>query len=368
MKTFKITTLPGDGIGPEVMDVALAVLDLVGSEYGLNFEIKSELAGGASLDQFNEPITESALQSCLESDAVLLGAVGGPKWNNLPQEKKPEKGLLKLREVLGLFSNLRPAKIFAPLADASSLKKDVIVGSDVMVVRELTGGIYFGEPRGHDKHEGFNTLRYKKHEVERIAKVAFELARKRNGHVTSVDKANVLDSSQFWRDVVHEVHKDYQDVPLSDMYVDNAAMQLVRDPKQFDVIVTQNLFGDILSDITAMITGSLGMLPSASIGEKHAMYEPVHGTAPEIAGQNKANPIAMICSVAMMMEITLNQPEAAHRLNNAIESVLENGIRTIDIASTDSTIVTTDGMRDEIIHAFQQTNKSIIDSRELVRE
>ena len=367
MKTFKITTLPGDGIGPEVMDAALAVLDLVGSEYGLNFEIKSELAGGASLDQFNEPITESALQSCLESDAVLLGAVGGPKWDNLPQEKKPEKGLLKLREVLGLFSNLRPAKIFAPLADASSLKKDVIVGSDVMVVRELTGGIYFGEPRGHDKDEGFNTLRYKKYEVERIAKVAFELARKRNGHVTSVDKANVLDSSQFWRDVVHEVHKDYQNVPLSDMYVDNAAMQLVRDPKQFDVIVTQNLFGDILSDITAMITGSLGMLPSASIGEKHAMYEPVHGTAPEIAGQNKANPIAMICSVAMMMEITLNQPEAANRLNNAIESVLENGIRTIDISSSDSTIVTTDGMRDEIIHAFQQTDKTILDSRELVK-
>ena len=211
-------------------------------------------------------------------------------------------------------------------------------------------------------------LRYKKYEVERIAKVAFELARKRNGHVTSVDKANVLDSSQFWRDVVHEVHKDYQDVPLSNMYVDNAAMQLVRDPKQFDVIVTQNLFGDILSDITAMITGSLGMLPSASIGEKHAMYEPVHGTAPEIAGQNKANPIAMICSVAMMMEITLNQPEAAHRLNNAIESVLENGIRTIDIASTDSTIVTTDGMRDEIIHAFQQADKSILHSRDLVRE
>ena len=368
MRTFKITTLPGDGIGPEVMDVALAVLDLVGSEYGLNFEIKSELAGGASLDQFNEPITESALQSCLESDAVLLGAVGGPKWDNLPQEKKPERGLLKLREVLGLYSNLRPAKIFAPLADASSLKKDVIVGSDVMVVRELTGGIYFGEPRGYDEHEGFNTLRYKKYEVERIAKVAFELARKRNGHVTSVDKANVLDSSQFWRNVVHQVHQDYQDIPLSDMYVDNAAMQLVRDPKQFDVIVTQNLFGDILSDITAMITGSLGMLPSASIGEKHAMYEPVHGSAPEIAGQNKANPIAMICSVAMMLEITLNQPEAAHRLNNAIESVLENGIRTIDIASSDSTIVTTDGMRDEIIHAFQQMDKSILHSRELVRE
>ena len=368
MKSFKITTLPGDGIGPEVMNAALAVLDVGGNEYDLNFKIITELAGGASFDQYNEPITESALQSCLESEAVLLGAVGGPKWDNLPQEKKPEKGLLKLREVLGLFSNLRPAKIFAPLADASSLKKDVIIGSDVMVVRELTGGIYFGEPRGHDEREGFNTLRYKKYEVERIAKVAFELARKRNGHVTSVDKANVLDSSQFWRNVVHEIHQDYQDVPLSDMYVDNAAMQLVRDPKQFDVIVTQNLFGDILSDITAMITGSLGMLPSASIGEKHAMYEPVHGTAPEIAGQNKANPIAMICSVAMMLEITLNQPEAAHRINNAIEAVLEKGIRTIDIASQDSTIVTTDGMRDEIIREFQQTDKSFSISHELVRE
>ncbi|MBT3180083.1 MAG: 3-isopropylmalate dehydrogenase [Candidatus Marinimicrobia bacterium] len=368
MKSFKITTLPGDGIGPEVMDAALAILGLVGSEYELNFEIITELAGGASFDKFNEPITESALQSCLESDAVLLGAVGGPKWDNLPQNKKPEKGLLKLREVLGLFSNLRPAKIFAPLADASSLKKDVIVGSDVMVVRELTGGIYFGEPRGHNKQEGFNTLRYKKYEVERIAKVAFELAKKRNGHVTSVDKANVLDSSQFWRDVVHEVHQDYKDVPLSDMYVDNAAMQLVRDPKQFDVILTQNLFGDILSDITAMITGSMGMLPSASIGENHAMYEPVHGTAPEIVGLNKANPIAMIGSVAMMLEITLNQPEAAHRINMAIETVLEKGIRTIDIASPNSTIVSTDGMRNEIIHAFQDSDQSIKSSRELVKE
>ena len=354
MRTFKITTLPGDGIGPEVMDVALAVLDLVGSEYGLNFEIKSELAGGASLDQFNEPITESALQSCLESDAVLLGAVGGPKWDNLPQEKKPEKGLLKLREVLGLFSNLRPAKIFAPLADASSLKKDVIVGSDVMVVRELTGGIYFGEPRGHDKHEGFNTLRYKKYEVERIAKVAFELARKRNGHVTSVDKANVLDSSQFWRNVVRDVHQQYNHISLTDMYVDNAAMQLVRDPKQFDVIVTQNMFGDILSDITAMITGSLGMLPSASVGENHALYEPVHGTAPEIAGQNKANPIAMISSVAMMLEITLNLPQAANQVRSAIESVLNAGFSTPDTASDGSKVVSTTGMRDRIIESFKK--------------
>ena len=349
MKTFKITTLPGDGIGPEVMDAALAVLDLVGSEYGLNFEIKSELAGGASLDQFNEPITESALQSCLESDAVLLGAVGGPKWDNLPQEKKPEKGLLKLREVLGLFSNLRPAKIFAPLADASSLKKDVIVGSDVMVVRELTGGIYFGEPRGHDKHEGFNTLRYKKYEVKRIAKVAFELARKRNGNVTSVDKANVLDSSKFWRDVVHEVHKDYQDVPLSDMYVDNAAMQLVRDPKQFDVIVTQNLFGDILSDITAMITGSLGMLPSASIGEKHAMYEPVHGSAPDIAGKGIANPIATILSFSMALKYSLDLDKESENLDQAVQKVLDDGLRTKDILSKGKKEVSTSQMGDAII-------------------
>lgn len=367
-KSYKLAVLPGDGIGPEVMDAALAVLDLVGSEYGFNFKIKTELVGGESLDQFNEPITDSALQSCLESDAVLLGAVGGSKWDNLPQEKKPEKGLLKLREVLGLFSNLRPAKIYAPLADASSLKKDVIIGSDVMVVRELTGGIYFGNPRGHNEQEGFNTLRYKKYEVERIAKVAFELARKRNGHVTSVDKANVLDSSQFWRNVVHEVHQGYQDVPLSNMYVDNAAMQLVRDPKQFDVIVTQNMFGDILSDINAMITGSMGMLPSASMGENHAMYEPVHGTAPEIAGQNKANPIAMIGSVEMMLEITLNQAEAAHRLNTSIELVLENGIRTIDIASPDSTIVTTNGMKEKIIQAFKQTNQSFSSSHEIVKE
>ncbi len=369
-KSYKLAVLPGDGIGPEVMASALGVLDAVGDHYNLNFDLQTELVGGASLDQCGDPITDEVLDICKGSDAVLLGAVGGSKWDNFSQEKKPEKGLLRLRESLGLFSNLRPATIYAPLADASSLKRDVIIGSDVMVVRELTGGIYFGEPRGHDEQEGFNTLRYKKYEVERIAKVAFELARKRNGHVTSVDKANVLDSSQFWRNVVREVHQNYKDVSLSDMYVDNAAMQLVRDPKQFDVIVTQNMFGDILSDITAMITGSLGMLPSASVGENHAMYEPVHGTAPEIAGQNKANPIAMIGSVAMMLEITMNLPRAARQMNAAIESVLETGYRTMDIATSDSIIVSTSEMRDHIIQAFEKRVGQVVSetSYELVKE
>ena len=354
MNKTKLTILPGDGIGPEVIDAALAILDVVGNQFNLEFDLQMELVGGASLDIYGEPITDTALEKCKRSDAVLLGAVGGQKWDNLPQEKKPEKGLLKLRESLGLFSNLRPAIIFEPLADASSLKKNVIVGSDVLVVRELTGGIYYGEPRGYNNQEGFNTLRYRKNEVQRIAHVAFKLADKRNGHVTSVDKANVLDSSQFWRNIVHDVHMQYNHIPLTDMYVDNAAMQLVRDPKQFDVILTQNLFGDILSDITAMITGSLGMLPSASIGENHALYEPVHGTGPDIAGQNKANPIAMISSVAMMLEITLNFPEAAKQINTAIDTVLNEGVRTADIAHHDSAAVSTSEMRDYIIESFKE--------------
>ena len=354
MKSLKLTILPGDGIGPEVMDSALVVLDMVRAHYNLNFELQTELMGGVSIDQCGEPITEDVLEKCKASDAVLLGAVGGLKWDDLPPENKPEKGLLRLRQELGLFCNLRPAKIYPPLADASSLKKDVIIGSDIMVVRELTSGIYFGEPRGFNQDEGYNTLYYKRNEVERIAKSAFELAQKRNGHVTSVDKSNVLDSSQFWRNVVHEVHQNYRDIPLKDMLVDNVAMQLVSNPKQFDVIVTQNLFGDILSDITAMLTGSLGMLPSASIGETHALYEPVHGTAPDIAGQNKANPIAMISSVAMMLEITLNLPHAAREVNKAIESVLNEGYRTPDIGSDGSTIISTTEMRDQIIHTFEK--------------
>tara|TARA_Y100001970_G_C14239155_1_gene863795 strand:+ start:1959 stop:3077 length:1119 start_codon:yes stop_codon:yes gene_type:complete len=370
MKSLKLTILPGDGIGPEVMDAALAILDVIGVHYNLNFEFQSELMGGASIDRCGEPITVDVLEKCKASDAVLLGAVGGLKWDDLPPEKKPEKGLLRLREELGLFCNLRPAKIYTPLADASTLKRDVIVGSDIMVVRELTSGIYFGEPRGLNRDEGYNTLYYKRNEVERIAKSAFKLAQKRNGHVTSVDKSNVLDSSQFWRNIVHEVHKDFKDVPLTDMLVDNAAMQLVRDPKQFDVVVTQNLFGDILSDITAILTGSLGMLPSASIGDTHALYEPVHGTAPDIAGQNKANPIAMISSVAMMLEITLNLPQAALELNQAIESVLNEGYRTLDIASEGSIIISTTDMRDQIIQTFEKNVVQVtnMSSQEFVKE
>ena len=370
MKETKLTILPGDGIGPEVMDAALAVLDVVGNQFNLKFELQTELIGGASLDVCGEPITDAVLEKCKESDAVLLGAVGGPKWDGLSQEKKPEKGLLRLRESLGLFSNLRPATVYKSLAGASSLKEDVIIGSDILVVRELTGGIYFGKPRGYNQEEGYNTLRYTRVEVERIAKVAFELAEKRNGHVTSVDKANVLDSSQFWRNVIHDVHQQYNHISLKDMYVDNAAMQLVRDPKQFDVIVTQNMFGDILSDITAMITGSLGMLPSASVGENHALYEPVHGTAPEIAGQNKANPIAMINSVAMMLEITMDLPQAAKHVNAAIESVLNAGFSTSDTASHGSTVVSTKGMRDGIIESIKKNieHAETEPAQELVKE
>ena len=358
MKSYKLISLPGDGIGPEVMNSALQLLHAVSEIYDFNFEVTEHLVGGASLDHCGMPISEEVLEKCKNSDAVLLGAVGGPKWDNLPQEKKPEKGLLKLRDSLSLFSNLRPAKVYESLADASTLKKDVILGSDIMVVRELTGGIYFGEPRGYDENEGYNTLKYTKKEVQRIAKIAFRLASKRNGEVTSVDKANVLDSSQFWRNIVHEVHDQYSDLTLKDMYVDNAAMQIVLNPKQFDVILTQNLFGDILSDITAMITGSLGMLPSASIGEKHALYEPVHGSAPEIAGSNKANPIAMISSLAMMLEITMGLPNVAKEINNAVETVLRSGVRTSDISMYGVSPVTTSEMTNYITQSFIENSKS----------
>ena len=348
-----IAVLPGDGIGPEVINEAIKIIKSVEDVTGNKYDLEYGIVGGEAIDKFGIPLTEDTIKLIENSKAVLFGAVGGPKWDGLSQEKKPENGLLRLRESLGLFSNLRPATVYKPLAGASSLKEDIIIGSDILVVRELTGGIYFGKPRGYNQEEGYNTLRYTRVEVERIAKVAFELAEKRNGHVTSVDKANVLDSSQFWRNVIHDVHQQYNHISLKDMYVDNAAMQLVRDPKQFDVIVTQNMFGDILSDITAMITGSLGMLPSASVGENHALYEPVHGTAPEIAGQNKANPIAMISSVAMMLEITMDHPQAAKHVIAAIESVLNAGFSTSDIASDGSTVVSTTGMRDRIIESFK---------------
>jgi len=352
MKTFKIAVLPGDGIGPEVMNAALNVLDKVGELESVKFAYETALIGGSAIDESGAPLSEATLDMCRRSDAILLGAVGGPGWESLPQDQKPEQALLKLRSGLGLFSNLRPAVVFPALAGASSLREDIVSGVDVMVVRELTGGIYFGSPKGADETRGWNTMVYEKHEVERITRVAFDLARKRKGRVTSVDKANVLDVSQFWRDIVIDIHKEYPDVELDHMYVDNAAMQLVRSPKQFDVIVTGNLFGDILSDIAAMVTGSLGMLPSASLGEKHALYEPVHGSAPDIAGQNKANPLAMISSVAMMLNYTLDMPQAGAAIQEAVATVLDAGYRSQELYQDGDKLVSTTQMQDLVLDAL----------------
>lgn len=354
MSSYKIAVLPGDGIGPEVMDAALKVLDAVGDQEGVKFEYEYAQVGGCAIDATGSPLSKETLDMCQRSDAVLLGAVGGPKWESVPQDQKPEQALLQLRGGLGLYSNLRPAVVFPALADASSLREEVVSGVDVMVVRELTGGIYFGKPKGSDENKGWNTMVYERHEVERIARVAFDLARKRSGRVTSVDKANVLDVSQFWRDIVVEVHKDYPDVELDHMYVDNAAMQLVRTPKQFDVIVTGNMFGDILSDIAAMVTGSLGMLPSASLGEKFALYEPVHGSAPDIAGENKANPLAMIMSVSMMLSYTLDMGAAGAALQEAVSNVLEAGYRTGEIYQDGDKLVTTTEMSEKVIEALRK--------------
>jgi len=354
MASYKIAVLPGDGIGPEVMAAALKVLDAVGEIEKVRFEYEYAQVGGCAIDETGYPLSEETLELCKRSDAVLLGAVGGPKWESLPQDRKPEQALLKLRSGLGLYSNLRPAVVFPALADASSLREEIVSGVDVMVVRELTGGIYFGSPKGADENKGWNTMVYERHEVERIARVAFKLAQKRGGRLTSVDKANVLDVSQFWRDIVIEVHKDYPDVELDHMYVDNAAMQLVRTPKQFDVIVTGNMFGDILSDIASMVTGSLGMLPSASMGEKYALYEPVHGSAPDIAGEKKANPLAMIMSVSMMLSYTLDLPHAGAAVQQAVSEVLEAGYRTGEIFQEGDKLVNTDEMGDQVIKRLHQ--------------
>ena len=349
MKSFKIAVLGGDGIGPEVMDAALKVLDKIGEMESVDFQYEYAQVGGCAIDETGSPLSEATLELCRRSDSVLLGAVGGPKWENLPQDKKPEQALLGLREGLGLYSNLRPANVFPALAGASSLREEIVSGVDVMVVRELTGGIYFGSPKGADADKGWNTMVYERHEVERIAHVAFDLAQKRNGKLTSVDKANVLDVSQFWRDIVIEVHKQYPDVELDHMYVDNACMQMVRDPKQFDVIVTGNMFGDILSDVAAMVTGSLGMLPSASLGSEYALYEPVHGSAPDIAGQNKANPLAMILSVAMMLNYTLEMPRAGRVLMEGVSELLEEGYRTTELHQAGDKLVSTSEMSELLI-------------------
>ncbi|MGL5941251.1 MAG: 3-isopropylmalate dehydrogenase [Waterburya sp.] len=338
-KQHKITLLPGDGIGPEIMSVAVQVLKAIASKYNLELTFTEALIGGAAIDETGEPLPAETLEACRQSDAVLLAAIGGYKWDNLPRQQRPETGLLALRAGLGLFANLRPATILPQLIDASSLKREVVEGVDIMVVRELTGGIYFGQPKGiftteTGEQRGVNTMAYSVSEIDRIARVGFETAQKRRGKLCSVDKANVLDVSQLWRDRVTAMAQKYSDVELSHLYVDNAAMQLVRAPKQFDTIVTGNLFGDILSDAAAMLTGSIGMLPSASLAADGAgVFEPVHGSAPDIAGQDKANPLAQVLSTAMMLRYSLNEPAAADEIETVVNQVLEQGYRTGDIMS-----------------------------------
>ena len=336
---IKIALLPGDGIGPEIMESAVGLVKSIADRYNLSISFSEQLVGGASIDEYGEPLTEQVLEECYDANAVLLGAVGGEKWENLEHQKKPEAGLLKLRKSLGLFANIRPAKIYPAFIDASSLKADVLSGTDFVVLRELTGGIYFGEPRGYDETHGWNTMSYKKDEVDRIVHMAFEMAKQRNGKLTSVDKANVLEVSQFWRSRVNEIKEKFPEITLQHMYVDNASMQIVRDPTQFDVIVTGNMFGDIVSDIAGMITGSLGMLPSASLGDQYALYEPVHGSAPDIAGKDMANPIAMLSSVAMMFNHSFQMTQAAEIIEKAIERSLEQGFRTQDIFSEGKELV-----------------------------
>ena len=354
----KILVLPGDGIGVEVADQTIRVIEKL-NQQGLNASYEKELVGGASYDVNGEPLTEAVLEKAINSDAILLGAVGGSKWDDVERSKRPEAGLLSLRKELELFANLRPALVFDALVSASTLKHEVVNNLDIMIVRELTGGVYFGQPRGiEDTPNGkkaIDTQIYHDYEIDRIARVAFDLARKRNNKVTSVEKANVMETGVLWREVVKETHKDFKDISLENMLADNCAMQLVRNPKQFDVIVTDNLFGDLLSDCAAMLTGSLGMLPSASLGEekngkRHGLFEPVHGSAPDIAGQDKANPIATILSLSMMLKYNLNKPELSNKVENAVQQILSEGYRTGDIyTNEDQTLVSCSKMGDLII-------------------
>jgi 3-isopropylmalate dehydrogenase len=343
---FKIAVLSGDGIGPEVMSEGTQVLKQAAGIFGFDVELEQGIVGGASIDAHGKPLTDPVLKLAKESDAVLLGAMGGPKWDGLDYSMRPERALLGLRQELGLFANLRPVKLFSALASASTLKREVVEGTDLLVVRELTGGIYFGQPKGVTKlpdgtERGVNTEVYTTPEIERIAHVAFQAALKRRKKVTSVDKANVLEVTELWRKVVTRIHKDegYAGVQLEHILVDNCAMQLIRNPRQFDVLVTTNMFGDILSDEAAMLTGSIGMLPSASLGGKVGMYEPVHGSAPDITGQDKANPLATILSVAMMLRHSLEQGAAADRIERAVEDVLNEGYRTADIQESGCKLV-----------------------------
>lgn len=357
----KILVLPGDGIGPEIVAEAVKVLENVNGRFDLGLELDQALVGGAAYDEHGTPLPDVTLEKARAADAILLGAVGGPKWDNLEdRELRPEKGLLGLRSDLGLFGNLRPAILYPQLADASSLKAEIVSGLDILIVRELTGGIYFGKPRGirtleNGEREGYNTYVYSESEIRRIARVAFESAQKRNKKLCSVDKANVLEVTVLWREIMNEVAKDYPDVELSHMYVDNAAMQLVRAPKQFDVMVTGNMFGDILSDAAAMLTGSIGMLPSASLDVNNkGMYEPCHGSAPDIAGQGIANPLATILSAAMMLRYSLDAGAAADAIEAAVSKVLDQGLRTGDIFSAGMTKVTTNEMGEAVLAALNE--------------
>ena len=354
---YKLAVIPGDGIGPDVVEQTLLVLDKVGEKFGHTFQYHKVLAGGCAIDATGGCLPQETIDVCKASDAVLLGAVGGWKWDTLPGDQRPERALLGLRKALGLFANLRPALRFEQLADASPLKPEILAGGlDIVVVRELTGGIYFGEKGVKDTDLGpaaYDIEQYAEEEVRRIAKVAFDMAMKRSKHVTSVDKANVLESSRLWRRVVTEVAKDYPEVTLDHLYVDNAAMQLVRNPRQFDVIVTSNIFGDILSDEASQITGSIGMLPSASLAQGNfGMYEPVHGSAPDIAGQDKANPMATILSAAMMLRYTFGLGQEADAIENAVKSVLDQGYRTPDLFAGEGTLVGTAEMGRRIAEAI----------------
>ncbi|RAK21350.1 3-isopropylmalate dehydrogenase [Anoxybacillus vitaminiphilus] len=353
MGKYRIAVLPGDGIGKEVAKGAVEVLKAIGTRFDHHFEFVYGLIGGEAIDREGTPLPDETLQMCNESDAVLLGAVGGPKWDHNPPHLRPERGLLKIRKEMNLFANLRPVKFYDSLADSSPLKAEVVKDADLLIVRELTGGLYFGKPSERRIESGeevvVDTLYYKREEMKRIIKTAFELAQKRNRKVTSVDKANVLESSRMWREIAEEVAKEFPDVELEHMLVDNAAMQLIRNPKQFDVLVTENMFGDILSDEASVLTGSLGMLPSASLSiSGPSLYEPIHGSAPDIAGQNKANPLAMILSSAMMLRLSFGLHQEADAIEKAVQQVLAAGYRTADVAKNGKHVVSTTQMVEEI--------------------
>jgi 3-isopropylmalate dehydrogenase len=354
---MKIAVLAGDGIGPEITAQAVRVLEVLARD-GLDVQTESALVGGAAVDATGDPLPEETLRVCESARAILFGAVGGPAYDKLPRPQRPEQGLLRLRKHFDLFANLRPAMVYPELADASPLKADIVAGLDILIMRELTGDIYFGQPRGirtneAGEREGFDTMRYSESEIRRIAQRGFEAARRRQRRLCSVDKANVLETTQLWRDVVTEVGKDYPDVELSHMYVDNAAMQLIRQPRQFDVIVTGNMFGDILSDAASMLTGSIGMLPSASLNASgFGMYEPIHGSAPDIAGTNKANPLATILSLAMLLRYSLDEEAAARRVEAAVRKVLADGVRTADIARPGDKVSSCTEMGDAVVAAL----------------